>query len=91
MAEASRFTDVSGPACSTAQAMTRGPGGGKWIDDAGPGGVPLFDAENWMSSLNESGCGPGVSIIEMGPPDERVPTVGSGGGYGAIYCFALMP
>jgi hypothetical protein len=70
---------------------TRGPDGGKWRDDAGPGGEPSFDAENWMSSLDEAGCGAGVSIVEMGGPMERNPTVGSGGGYGAIYCFALMP
>lgn len=49
------------------------------------------DGENWMSALNESGCGAEVSIIEQGPPPERGTTVGSGGGYGGIYCFALMP
>ena len=34
---------------------------------------------------------PGVNLIEMGPPNPDDPTVGSGGGYGAIYCFALNP
>jgi hypothetical protein len=56
-----------------------GPGGG----DGGPA--------NWMSSLDESGCAPGVSLIEMGPPQEDSVTVGSGGGYGGFYCFALTP
>ncbi|MFO0556093.1 MAG: hypothetical protein U0271_47390 [Polyangiaceae bacterium] len=46
---------------------------------------------HWMSSLDEAGCAPGVSLIEMGPPDPGNPTVGSGGGYGAIYCFAEVP
>jgi hypothetical protein len=46
---------------------------------------------NWMSSLDESGCAPGVSLVEEGPPQLDVPTVGSGGGYGGIYCFALTP
>jgi hypothetical protein len=46
---------------------------------------------NWMSCLNEAGCAPGVSLIEMGPPDPSMPTVGSGGGYGGFYCFALSP
>ena len=46
---------------------------------------------NWMSSLNEAGCAPGVTLIEMGPPNTNNPTVGSGGGYGGIYCFALQP
>ena len=47
--------------------------------------------ENWMSALSESGCGAEASIVEMGGPDEDNPTVGSGGGYGGIYCFALTP
>jgi hypothetical protein len=55
-----------------------GPGGG--------GGMA-----NWMSSLDESGCAPGVNLIEMGPPQQNSTTVGSGGGYGGIYCFALKP
>ena len=46
---------------------------------------------NWMSSLDESGCAPGVSLIEMGPPQMDSDTVGSGGGYGGFYCFALTP
>jgi len=46
---------------------------------------------SWMSSLIESGCAPGVSLIEMGPPDPTSNTVGSGGGYGGFYCFALIP
>lgn len=54
----------------------------------GPGGM---NPANWMSSLNEAGCAPGVSLIEMGPPNPRITTVGSGGGYGGFYCFALTP
>jgi hypothetical protein len=58
-----------------------------------PGGGPsgIGDLNNWMSALNEAGCAPGAMLIEMGPPNPNVPTVGSGGGYGGIYCFALMP
>jgi hypothetical protein len=44
---------------------------------------------NWMSSLSEGGCAPGVNLKEMGGPN--APTVGAGGGYGGIYCFALLP
>ena len=63
--------------------------GHSWIRRAGgPGGGMQ---EGWMSTLDESGCAAGVSIIEMGPPNLAVPTVGSGGGYGAIFCFALTP
>jgi hypothetical protein len=56
----------------------------------GGGGGPR-GLENWMSALDEAGCGPSVGLIEMGPPRESDPTVGSGGGYGGIYCFALTP
>jgi hypothetical protein len=47
--------------------------------------------ENWMSALDEAGCAPGVSLIETGGPIASNPTVGSGGGYGGFYCFALTP
>ena len=50
-----------------------------------------FPLNSWISSLIESGCAPGVSLIEMGPPDPTSNTVGSGGGYGGFYCFALIP
>ena len=62
-----------------------GPGPGP-----GPGPGDISPA-NWMSALTESGCAPGVSLIEMGPPDPNSNTVGSGGGYGGFYCFALIP
>jgi hypothetical protein len=55
-----------------------------------PGGAG-FSPDNWMSALDEAGCGAGASLIEMGGPREQQPTVGSGGGYGGIYCFALTP
>ena len=45
---------------------------------------------NWMSALDESGCAPGVNLIQTGGPG-RDGTVGSGGGYGGFYCFALTP
>ena len=48
-------------------------------------------ATHWLSAMDESGCAPGVSIVEAGGPVASNPTVGSGGGYGAIYCFALSP
>ena len=44
-------------------------------------------ASSWISALDEAGCAPGASLVEMGPPDPNNPTVGSGGGYGGIYCF----
>ena len=46
---------------------------------------------SWMSSLIESGCRAGINLIETGPPNMNDNTVGSGGGYGGFYCFALQP
>jgi hypothetical protein len=57
----------------------------------GPGGPGGGDINSWMSSLTESGCAPGVNLVETGPPDPNSNTVGSGGGYGGFYCFALVP
>jgi hypothetical protein len=45
---------------------------------------------HWASALDEAGCGAGVNLIETGAPG-RDGVVGSGGGYGGIYCFALTP
>jgi hypothetical protein len=66
-----------------------GPGG---FGDGGPGfpGGPAGGGiDNWMSSLDEAGCAAGINLVETGAPDPRNPTVGSGGGYGGIYCLAL--
>ncbi|MFA6033526.1 MAG: hypothetical protein WC889_11560 [Myxococcota bacterium] len=57
----------------------------------GPGAGGMDDMANWMSALDESGCKPGVNLVETGAPDPRAKTVGSGGGYGGFYCFALIP
>jgi hypothetical protein len=57
----------------------------------GPGGGGVSDVDSWMSSLTESGCKPGANLIEMGGPQSNAVTVGSGGGYGGFYCFALTP
>ena len=69
--------------------------GHSWIRSGGPGGMGgpggNVSPNNWMSSLDESGCAPGVNLIEMGPPMATSNTVGSGGGYGGFYCFSLVP
>jgi len=67
------------------------PDGGMMFGDGGMTGGMFGSGNNWMSALDESGCAPGVNLIEMGPPDPNSNTVGSGGGYGGIYCFALTP
>lgn len=71
-----------------------GPGGGFGGFPGGPGGTGGpggEDMNNWMSSLTEAGCKAGVNLIETGGPIAGTVTVGSGGGYGGFYCFALEP
>jgi hypothetical protein len=71
-----------------------GGGGGRGGPSGGGGSM-----NNWMSALDEAGCGAGINIDPTidGPPDsnltpaEALGTVGSGGGYGGFYCFASMP
>jgi hypothetical protein len=71
------------PHCGHSWPRMGGPGGGF------PGGGGL---DNWMSALNEAGCAPGAWIVEAGPPGANgTKSVGDGGGYGGIYCFALTP
>ncbi|MCK6575048.1 hypothetical protein L6V77_28590 [Myxococcota bacterium] len=64
--------------------------GHSWPRPCGGGGGGIRSC-NWISALDEAGCGAGVNLIEMGPPNPANPTVGSGGGYGGFYCFALTP
>jgi len=60
----------------------------------GGGGMSMGNSGcygHWMSSLDEAGCAAGVNLQEMGGPMASNPTVGSGGGYGGFYCFAMTP
>ncbi|ATB27872.1 hypothetical protein [Melittangium boletus] len=43
----------------------------------------------WLSDHTVPGCAPGVNLVDNGGGTGN--TVGSSGGYGAIYCFALTP
>jgi hypothetical protein len=79
------------------------PGGGGPPGGGGGFGGPDLGADptgggygHWISSLNEAGCGAGINLSETGVngspgPEAQNPVVGSGGGYGAWYCFALTP
>ena len=62
-------------------------------DGGGPGQLTtaVGDTNHWMSALDESGCAAGINIRETGGPLATANTVGSGGGYGGFYCFALTP
>jgi hypothetical protein len=52
---------------------------------------PAGGREHWISGQDEGGCGAGIVLTQMGGSDPSNPIVGSGGGYGGIYCFALTP
>ncbi|HEY0714844.1 MAG TPA: hypothetical protein VGF45_19340, partial [Polyangia bacterium] len=45
---------------------------------------------NWMSVWNEGGCAPGGTLAQTGGLD-GTRRVGSAGGYGGFYCFAVVP
>ena len=67
-------------------------GGGR----SGGGGLRLGHAwpaersgTNWMAVHSASSCGAGVNLVQNGAGDGS--SVGAGGGWGAIYCFALSP
>jgi hypothetical protein len=51
----------------------------------------VMNRTNWISGQDEGGCGAGVAVQENGASDPTMPFVGSGGGYGGIYCFAMVP
>jgi hypothetical protein len=72
-------------------AAATNPGGrpnGPWCGHSWP---RMGSGVHWIASLTEGGCGPGVQLQEMGGPMPGVYTVGTGGGYGGFYCFALTP
>lgn len=58
--------------------------GHSWPREGGGG-------RNWVSEHDAGGCGAGINIEQTGGPQPGDNTVGAGGGYGGIYCFALQP
>jgi hypothetical protein len=52
---------------------------------------PAGNREHWLSGQDEGGCGAGYVLEDLGGSDPSNPIVGSGGGYGGFYCFALKP
>jgi hypothetical protein len=55
------------------------------------GGRVSQSGSNWMATGTAPGCGKGIEIIETGPGSPTATFIGSGGGYGGFYCFALNP
>jgi hypothetical protein len=57
--------------------------GHSWYTGSGGSG------RHWISVWNEGGCARGVNLIQMGGIKEDDKSVGSAGGYGGFYCFAV--
>lgn len=50
---------------------------------------PSDTRRSWLSQMDEAGCLPGINLDQEASPDPNHLSVGSGGGYGGFYCFAL--
>jgi hypothetical protein len=64
--------------------------GNDQIPVPGGGGGGGNDGVAWIDAHTVPGCAPGVQLEQVGG-GEGTDTVGGGGGYGGIYCFALEP
>jgi hypothetical protein len=68
-----------------------------WTSTAPRGSVPVghswprsaSNGRQWIQDHTVNGCEPGINIEGGGGAPMNDYTVGGGGGYGAIYCFAL--
>lgn len=50
---------------------------------------PAGSGMNWIRAHQTRGCSPGVNLVQNGGGTGT--SVGAGGGWGGIYCFALVP
>ena len=50
---------------------------------------PAQSGQHWIRAHTARGCSPGVNLVQNGPGTGT--SVGAGGGWGGIYCFALEP
>ncbi|MBE7453670.1 MAG: hypothetical protein HS111_33850 [Kofleriaceae bacterium] len=50
---------------------------------------PAMSGQHWIRTHTARGCSPGVNLVQNGPGTGT--SVGAGGGWGGIYCFALEP
>lgn len=86
---------------SSPNGMLAGPTCNDWTSAVGEEGVRprvghswprnAMSGRHWISDHDAGGCGPSVNIVQGGGPQPGDYTVGAGGGYGGIYCFAMVP
>jgi len=79
----STSTSLAGPRVGHSWPRAGGPGGGPG------GGSTTTNMQHWISALDEAGCAAGVHLVDDGAGSPGEKTVGSGGGYGGFYCFAV--
>jgi hypothetical protein len=48
-------------------------------------------AANWITGFTANGCKAGAETVDNGGGARNTTIIGSGGGYGGFYCFALVP
>jgi hypothetical protein len=66
-----------------------------WTSVSGSGPVivghawPAGSGMNWIRAHTERSCAAGVNLVQNGPGNGS--SIGSGGGWGGFYCFALTP
>lgn len=58
---------------------------------AGRFSVDGTSGRSWIEAHEAAGCAAVVNLLDNGPGSRDCKGVGCGGGYGAIYCFALSP
>src|SRR5690606_6678362 len=68
---------------TTAEVPGGGFDGGLRLGHAWPAG----SGEGWQTVHAAQSCAAGTNFLQNGPGDGE--SVGAGGGYGAIYCFAI--
>jgi hypothetical protein len=85
-------SDASGKLASTSAGATCN----DWTSSVGSTGKPTCghswpanSGQSWIQAHTAGGCAAGVNLVQNGAGTGT--TVGSGGGYGGIYCFALQP
>jgi hypothetical protein len=78
--------------------MNRGDTCNDWTSAGGTTGRPMLghswparSGMNWIQAHQAPGCAAGAQLVQIGPPQPGDRSVGAGGGYGGIYCFALEP
>jgi hypothetical protein len=81
--------DWTSSSSSSGGAGGSGGGSGPGVGHSWPRGTGGGAGSQWIAAHRAGGCGRGINTANI--TSDGTPTVGSGGGYGGFYCFALTP